>query len=99
MPITITVRKNGSLGINAEDAAQIVLVDSEGNVIPPRAEGRPMSLCRCGHSAIKPFCDGAHKGSGLTPLKFHAEQSKTLYFCGCKHSQTPPLCDGSHQQL
>ncbi len=65
MPITITVRKNGSFGISAEDAAQIVLVDHEGNVIPPRAEGRPMSLCRCGHSAVKPFCDGAHKQCGF----------------------------------
>ncbi|WP_396222722.1 CDGSH iron-sulfur domain-containing protein [Gemmatimonas sp.] len=65
MPITITVRKNGSLGINAEDAAQIVLVDHEGNVIPPRAEGRPMSLCRCGASKVKPFCDGAHKEAGF----------------------------------
>ena len=65
MPITITVRKNGSLGISAEDAAQIVLLDHEGKVIPPRAEGRPMSLCRCGHSAVKPFCDGAHNRGGF----------------------------------
>ena len=61
--------------------------------------GQDYFWCRCGRSAKQPFCDGAHKGSGLTPLKFHAEESKTLYFCGCKHSQTPPLCDGSHQQL
>jgi CDGSH-type Zn-finger protein len=65
MPITITVRKNGSLGINADDAAQIVLLDHEGKVIPPRAEGRPMSLCRCGASKVKPFCDGSHKEAGF----------------------------------
>ncbi len=65
MPITITVRKNGSLGISAEDAAQITLVDSQGQVIPPRAEGRPMSLCRCGASSVKPFCDGSHKELGF----------------------------------
>jgi CDGSH-type Zn-finger protein len=65
MPITITVRKNGSLGISAEDAAQIQLIDSLGNVIPPRAEGRPMSLCRCGASKNKPFCDSSHKEIGF----------------------------------
>ena len=61
--------------------------------------GQDYFWCRCGRSAKQPFCDGAHKGSGLTPLKFHAEESKTLYHCGCKHSQTPPLCDGRHKQL
>ena len=61
--------------------------------------GQDYFWCRCGRSGKQPFCDGAHKGSGLTPLKFHAEESKTLYLCGCKHSQTAPLCDGSHKQL
>lgn len=61
--------------------------------------GQDYFWCRCGRSAKQPFCDGAHKGSGLTPLKFHAEESKTLYLCGCKQSQTAPLCDGSHKQL
>lgn len=61
--------------------------------------GQDYFWCRCGRSAKQPFCDGAHKGSGLTPLKFHAEESKTLYLCGCKNSQTPPLCDGRHKQL
>ncbi len=65
MTITINVRKNGSLGISLEDAAQIRLVDHTGAVIPPRAEGRPMSLCRCGHSKVKPFCDSSHKEFGF----------------------------------
>lgn len=26
---------------------------------------RTVALCRCGHSAIKPWCDGTHKTSGF----------------------------------
>lgn len=66
MTITITVRRNGSLGISADDVPNVRLVDHEGNVIPPRAAaGKPMSLCRCGASKVKPFCDGAHKEIGF----------------------------------
>ena len=64
--ITITVRKNGSLGISADDVPNVRLVDHLGNVIPPRAAaGKPMSLCRCGHSKVKPFCDSSHKEFGF----------------------------------
>jgi len=50
MPITITVRKTGSLFITAEEAAQLRLVDHDGNEIPMPPEGKPLSLCRCGAS-------------------------------------------------
>lgn len=61
--------------------------------------GQDLFWCACGRSSKQPFCDGSHKGSGITPLKYHAELTKTVYFCGCKHSRTPPLCDGQHKQL
>jgi CDGSH-type Zn-finger protein len=61
--------------------------------------GKSYFWCACGRSATQPFCDGSHKGSGLTPVKFEATESKTLYFCGCKHTATPVLCDGSHNKL
>ena len=55
--------------------------------------------CACGRSATQPFCDGSHKGSGFTPIKFEATESTTVYFCGCKHSGDQPLCDGTHAEL
>ncbi len=55
--------------------------------------------CACGLSAKQPFCDGSHKGTGLTPVKFEATESKTIYFCGCKHSANKPFCDGTHARL
>ncbi|MCS5590482.1 MAG: CDGSH iron-sulfur domain-containing protein, partial [Candidatus Thioglobus sp.] len=35
----------------------------------------------------------------FVPVKFEAEDTKTVYFCGCKHSSTKPFCDGSHSKL
>ena len=37
----------------------VQLTDAEGVPIPARR--RVVALCRCGHSAIAPFCDGNHK--------------------------------------
>jgi CDGSH-type Zn-finger protein len=55
--------------------------------------------CACGRSKTQPFCDGAHKGTGLAPVKFTLEAEKTVALCNCKHSKNPPFCDGSHSSL
>ena len=55
--------------------------------------------CACGQSKNQPFCDGSHKGSSFTPVKWDATESKTVYFCGCKHSGKGALCDGTHNKL
>ncbi|HEX7754507.1 MAG TPA: CDGSH iron-sulfur domain-containing protein [Niabella sp.] len=53
----ITVNNNGSLRIEGD----FEIVDKEGN--PYDLGGRAViSLCRCGKSVNKPFCDGSHKG-------------------------------------
>jgi CDGSH-type Zn-finger protein len=52
----ITVRNNGSLKV---EGAGFELVDQEGR--PFGLGGRTVvSLCRCGKSQSKPFCDGSH---------------------------------------
>ena len=61
--------------------------------------GKTSYWCSCGKSATQPFCDGAHKGSGLAPLPYTAEKTGTVYFCACKHSAKGALCDGSHKSL
>jgi CDGSH-type Zn-finger protein len=53
----ITVNSNGSLRVEGD----FEIVDMEGK--PYGLAGRTIvSLCRCGRSANKPFCDGSHKG-------------------------------------
>lgn len=38
--------------------------DAAGEVVPRRRA--TVALCRCGASAIKPWCDGSHKATGFT---------------------------------
>lgn len=61
MPSTkITVRNDGPLRIEGE----VELCDMDGK--PYGLAGRTsFALCRCGHSASKPFCDGSHKTKGF----------------------------------
>jgi CDGSH iron-sulfur domain-containing protein 3 len=55
--------------------------------------------CACGKSKAQPFCDGSHKGSGLTPTKVEIAEGKSVAWCGCKQSKNAPFCDGSHSKL
>jgi len=54
--LKITVKNNGPLFVEGE----FRLHDIEGKAF--NLAGRTaVSLCRCGHSQKKPFCDGSHK--------------------------------------
>jgi len=59
--VTIRTRDNGPLVIEGP----FQLVDAEGNAFPLATEKPAFALCRCGHSANKPFCDGSHKTTGF----------------------------------
>ncbi len=62
-PITIKVKQNGPYLIAGDDVAQVTIVDHEGRTIVP--PGKNISLCRCGASSNKPFCDGTHSRIGF----------------------------------
>ena len=56
----ITVSNNGPLRLKGS----FTIKDSEGNAYD--LAGRDsLSLCRCGHSENKPFCDGTHNRVGF----------------------------------
>ncbi|MFT5482381.1 MAG: CDGSH-type Zn-finger protein [Halieaceae bacterium] len=59
--------------------------------------GKSYFWCSCGESKAQPFCDGSHKGTDFTPIKYEAAESKKMFFCGCKSTASQPMCDGSHK--
>jgi CDGSH-type Zn-finger protein len=63
MPLRIFVRENGSFAVDLS-TGDLELVDHHGNIIAlpaPKPGKTTISLCRCGLSATKPFCDSTHK--------------------------------------
>ena len=56
----ITVVNNGPLRIEGD----FEIVDQDGAVFGLAGRTK-LTLCRCGHSARKPFCDGTHKTCGV----------------------------------
>ncbi len=59
--VKIRMRPNGPLVIEGP----FELVDSRGQSFAIPADKPAIALCRCGHSARRPFCDGAHKSCGF----------------------------------
>ena len=61
MPLKITALSNGPIRVEGDD---IQILDAVGNAFG--LAGRTViSLCRCGQSANKPFCDGSHARIGF----------------------------------
>ena len=63
--VKITVRPNGPLRVEAPEGA-VELVDINGNQFDLTGK-TAFSLCRCGGSANRPFCDGSHKVAFQAP--------------------------------
>ncbi len=61
--VKITARKNGPYRVEAPEGS-IELTDADGNKYD-LAGKTAFSLCRCGASINKPFCDGTHSKVGF----------------------------------
>ena len=61
--------RNGPLNVQPLKDGPLMMV---GNLEVVSGTGRTVDkvtkafLCRCGHSAKKPYCDGIHKAAGFT---------------------------------
>lgn len=58
-PVSIIACPDGPLLVRGD----LALFDDDGHPVQPNR--RPFALCRCGASAIRPFCDGSHKLIGF----------------------------------
>ena len=58
-PAIVTVYEDGPLIVRG----RFSITAQDGQAIP--AGRRTVALCRCGRSAIKPFCDGSHARTGF----------------------------------
>ena len=54
--VTLKIMDNGPYVVSGD----VELVDAEGNAFETK---KVVSLCRCGRSNNKPFCDGSHRGT------------------------------------
>ena len=61
-------------------------------------EGKSYFWCTCGKSSKQPFCDGSHKDTEFSPMKWTAEADGPKFFCTCKETRKAPFCDGSHSK-
>ncbi len=81
MAIKITARKNGPFRVEATEG-EVVLMDHEGAQYD--LTGKPaFSLCRCGGSTNKPFCDGTHSKIGFQAAELAVKKSE-------EHQSIPP---------
>ena len=72
--VKITVRPNGPYRVEAPEGA-IELVDASGNRYDLTGK-LAFSLCRCGGSVNKPFCDGTHSKLGFQAAESAVRQQE-----------------------
>jgi 3-phenylpropionate/trans-cinnamate dioxygenase ferredoxin subunit len=63
MAINILVKPNGPYVVSG-DLSQVEIKDINGNKYDLTGK-QVVSLCRCGASVNKPFCDGTHSKMGF----------------------------------
>jgi CDGSH-type Zn-finger protein len=90
--VKITIKKNGPYRVEAPEGS-IELVDAEGNNYD--LTGKPaFSLCRCGASVNKPFCDGTHSKMGFEAAELAVKKAE-----GTENPKLPPEADLSRLKV
>jgi CDGSH-type Zn-finger protein len=95
--VKITVRKNGPYRIEAPEGA-IELVDADGNKYDLAGKAA-FSLCRCGGSVNKPFCDGTHSKIGFLGAESAVKAADQAQSGSVSQSSVPPEADSSRLKI
>jgi CDGSH-type Zn-finger protein len=103
----VVVSKNGPYLVSGAVplARQTIVPDAEGGSEQWR-ESQPLpaqesyALCRCGHSANKPFCDGTHRKIGFDGTETasrapYREQAQLMEGPALALTDAQPLCAGA----
>lgn len=71
--VKITVKNNGPFRVECPEGA-VTLVDANGEAFDLTGK-TAFSLCRCGGSTNKPFCDGTHSKIGFQAAEAAVKKS------------------------
>ncbi len=100
--VKITVRRNGPFRVEAPEGS-IELVDADGNPYDLSGrikEGRlAFSLCRCGGSVNKPFCDGTHSKIGFQGAELAVKAADESKSGATTNTGLPPEADSSRLKV
>src|SRR5215469_14574431 len=103
----VVVSKNGPYLVSGSIpmARQTIVADKEGGSEEWRESHafpaqESYALCRCGHSANKPFCDGTHKkigfdGTETASRQPYRDQAQLIEGPTLALSDAEPLCAGA----
>jgi len=95
--VKITVRKNGPYRVEAPEGT-IELVDADGNKYDLAGKAA-FSLCRCGGSVNKPFCDGTHSKIGFLGAELAVKAADQVQSGTGSQSGVPPEADTSRLKV
>lgn len=100
--VKITVRRNGPFRVEATPGS-IEVVDADGNAYDLSAkvkEGKlAFSLCRCGGSVNKPFCDGTHSKIGFQAAEAAVRATDQTQSSTTSQGGLPPEADASRLKV
>lgn len=100
--VKITVRRNGPFRVEAAPGS-IEVVDADGNAFDLSAkmkEGKlAFSLCRCGGSVNKPFCDGTHSKIGFQAAEAAVKATDQVQSGTTAQGGLPPEADTSRLKV